>query len=84
MRRWCYILLMISSLLHVRNAHCQEVRDSVRIYFRQGSSALDFSIGNNEAELNRIADRLSVYQADSTYRLKNITVIGGASPESSI
>lgn len=84
MRRLCYILLMISSLLHARNAHCQEVRDSVRIYFRQGSSALDFSIGNNEAELNRIADRLSVYQADSTYRLKNITVIGGASPESSI
>ena len=84
MRGLSYILLMISCLFFAKTAQCQVVRDSVRIYFLQGSSMLDFSIGNNQAELTRIADRMSTYQADSIYQLKNITVIGGASPESGI
>ena len=64
-RKLCYMLLIISCLLFTKTAHCQEVRDSVKIYFRQGSSVLDLSIGNNQSELNRIAGRLSACYADS-------------------
>ena len=84
MRRFCYILLILSCFLYSKAAYSQEVRDSVRIYFRQGFSILDSSIGDNQAELNRIADSLATSYADSVYQLKNIVVIGGASPEGSI
>ncbi len=84
MKRLCYILLLISWPLWAESAYCQEVRDSVRIHFRQGYSVLDLSIGDNQAELNRLADRLATCYADSIYQLNNIVVIGGASPEGSI
>lgn len=78
------MLLILLGLLYPRTAYSQEVRDSVKIYFRQGSSALDMSIGNNQAELNRIADKMATSYADSIYQLKRIVVIGGASPEGDV
>lgn len=83
-RKLCYMLLIISCLLFTKTAHCQEVRDSVKIYFRQGSSVLDLSIGNNQSELNRIAEKLSACYADSLCQFDNILVVGGASPEGGI
>lgn len=79
-----YILLIAIGLCTYNIAFGQDVQDSVRIYFRQGYSNLDISIGNNRAVLNRIADSLATSYADSVYQLKNITVIGGASPEGSV
>ena len=84
MRRLCYILLMISCLLFAKTAHCQEVRDSVKIYFRQGHSTIDTSINKNRIALNRIADSLTTNYSDSLYRLSKVTIIGSASPEGSI
>ena len=83
-RKLCYMLLIISCLLFTKTTHCQEVRDSVKIYFRQGSSVLDLSIGNNQSELNRIAERLSACYADSLCQFDNVLVVGGASPEGGI
>ena len=60
------------------------MRDSVKIYFRQGYSTLDKSLHGNFAALQRIADSLSVNYADSIYILQKIQVVGGASPEGSI
>lgn len=60
------------------------MRDSVKIYFRQGYSILDLSIRDNRQVLERIADSLSIGYADSVYTLKKVMVVGGASPEGTI
>ena len=62
----------------------REVRDSVKIYFRQGYSVLDMSIRDNAEVLGRIADSLRWSYTDSLYTLKSVEVVGGASPEGTI
>ena len=83
-RRLIALIITFSTLCGF--AYGQEVKDSVKIYFRQGSATLDTSIGNNKAALRRIADSLAVSYTDSLYRyfLQEVTVIGGASPEGSL
>lgn len=71
-------------LLYGGYAQAQELRDSVKIYFRQGYSVLDLSRRNNKQSLDRIADSLKTSYADSVYQLRRIMVVGGASPEGSI
>ena len=72
------------SLLVCSIGHAQEIKDSVKIHFRQGYSVLDLSLRDNRASLERIADSLRMGQTDSVYRLRKILVVGGASPEGSI
>ena len=62
----------------------EEIRDSVKIYFRQDYSTLDMSIRDNRAVLDSITDKLSSDYADSVYRIEKILVVGGASPEGTI
>lgn len=62
----------------------QNGRDSVRIFFRQGRSYLDLSIGGNQASLERISDTLRVRQADPECRVRKVAVVGGASPEGGV
>ena len=71
------MLLFMSVLPVSQHVQAQEVRDSVRIYFRQGRSELDMSVRNNRAALGRIADSLSTSYADSVYILRKILVEGG-------
>ena len=79
------IVAAILSVLSVSNlSEAREVRDSVKIYFRQGYSVLDLSIRDNRKALERIADSLSIGYADSVYTLKKVMVVGGASPEGTI
>jgi len=61
-----------------------DVRDSVKIYFRQGKIDLDLSLHSNRSALERIADSLHTSYADSVYRLEKILVVGAASPEGSV
>lgn len=80
-----FISLIISTSFSCGFVQAQEVKDSVRIYFRQGKSALDSTLLNNKESLDRIADSLSYnLVADSVYQLKKVVVTGGASPEGSI
>lgn len=60
------------------------VRDSVRIYFRQGKIDLVPELRDNRKALDRIAGRLKNTYTDSIYRLQRIEVVGGASPEGSV
>ncbi len=62
----------------------REVRDSVKIYFRQGKVDFVPSLKNNRMAVDRIADSLRITYADSIYRLQKILIVGGASPEGSI
>lgn len=58
-----------------------DVKDSVKIFFRQGKINLDPTLSGNQWALNRIADTLRSNYADSTYQLRKILVVGAASPE---
>ena len=77
-------ILLVFLILYGGYVSAQEVRDSVKIYFRQGYSVLEPSRRNNKEALDRIADSLRTSYADSVYQLKRIQVVGGASPEGSI
>ena len=55
-----------------------EERDSVKIYFRQGSYDLDHSLRENRVALRKILDRL---EKGESYRVQRVLIIGGASPE---
>ena len=79
-----FLLLSAVALSVCSNGKAQEIRDSVKIHFRQDYSTLDMDIGDNRAVLGRITDKLSSGYADSVYRLKKIEVVGGASPEGTI
>ncbi len=61
-----------------------EVRDSVKIYFRQGKINLDLELNGNRQALDKITDSLRANYSDSIYRLERILVVGGASPEGSV
>ncbi len=88
MWRITYIIRYIASFFAVFAAchelFAQEVSDSVKIYFRQGYSRLELNQQRNGEALARISDSIKARYADSTYILKHIGVIGGASPEGSI
>lgn len=58
--------------------------DSVMIKFRQSKWNLDPALGSNGAALDRIDRRLTTVLDDSVYRVRHVTVSGGASPEGSV
>jgi len=68
--------------MSAQTAH--EVRDSVKIYFRQGKIDLVPSLNSNQSALDRITDSLRTNYADTVYQLQKILVVGGASPEGSV
>lgn len=58
--------------------------DSVMIHFRQSKWNLDTGLGDNAASLDSIDRRLTTVLNDSVYRLRHVSVFGGASPEGSV
>ena len=75
-------LVFYGGCLSAQTVH--EVRDSVKIYFKQGKIDLVPELRDNQRALDRIADSLRTSYADSVYRLEKILVVGGASPEGSV
>ncbi len=75
-------LMFCGSNLSAQVVH--EVKDSVKIYFRQGKIDLVPSLRGNDSALGRIADSLRTNYADSVYQLRKVLVVGGASPEGSV
>lgn len=80
----CLLIFGIFDILASPFITGQNIADSVRIHFKQGRSNLDLSISNNRKALERITDSLKIKDSDSIYRLRKISVVGGASPEGSI
>ena len=82
MRTVVCILLVLAGFGSVSS---QELSDSVKIHFRQGSAQLDMSQGNNRQVLEEIREKLQLNRDDSVYyRLQKVLVVGGASPEGSV
>ena len=78
------VILFFTCLLLCDFAFGQTERDSVKIYFRQGNSVVDLSYANNKTALDRVVNNLISKTSTRSYNLKNITIIGGTSPEGSI
>ncbi|MBP3331759.1 MAG: DUF3575 domain-containing protein [Tidjanibacter sp.] len=76
-------LLFIICLLSFNLTFGQNSGDSLKIHFLQGSSRIDVS----KSEIKQLPSRLDSirksYDAPN-YKLRNITIIGGASPEGGI
>lgn len=61
-----------------------DVKDSVKIFFKQGKIDLDPILNDNQSALNRIAETMRNCYADSIYQLRKILVVGVASPEGTL
>ena len=75
---------LLCLFLYGWTAGAQEVKDSVRVHFRQGVSTFSPTQYNNQNALDSILSRMWRYTNDSSLRLHHISIIGGASPEGSI
>lgn len=62
-----------------------EITDSATFHFPQSHSNMNLGLPGNREELEKIEYFMNQYNSsDSLYRLKSMTVIGGASPEGSV
>ena len=84
MSRYMKHIWTICLFLYGWTAGAQEVRDSVRVHFRQGYSTFSPAQYNNQSTLDSMLSRMWQYTSDSSLRLSHISIIGGASPEGSI
>lgn len=83
MRKWVLIALLVCcGTMSAQSV--DEIRDSVKIYFRQSKIDLVPSLRGNQAALDRISNSLQTDYMDSVYRLRKVMVVGGASPEGSV
>ena len=84
MSRYMKHIWTICLFLYGWTAGAQEVRDSVRVHFRQGYSTFSPAQYNNQSTLDSMLSRMWQYTNDSSLRLHHVSIIGGASPEGSI
>lgn len=83
-RRAFLILFLFSYCSHVW-AQTDGQTDSigVKVYFRQGYSALDAAYRDNGLRLGAFAERVRAMQHDTTCRMQSIRIVSGSSPEGS-
>ena len=77
-------LLCILSVFHFASwANDVQLADTltVEIYYRQGSSQLDFTCQHNQRQLDSLSVFLHRIFSDSTFRPEHIYIVSGASPE---
>lgn len=79
------MLIVMTASLSFCNAKAEETGDSATVLFRQSQWKIDTALGNNSRELERLTRFLNRCNSeDSLYSLRNVRVVGGASPEGSI
>ena len=84
MKKFLFVLFLSALVPFVANAQVdREVVKSVKIYFRQGSSAIDESYMGNGEVLRAFAAEVEKYYSDSTARFRQIRVLSSVSPEGS-
>ena len=74
------LLLFFLLFLGITSVFAQELQDSVSIYFHQGKTNIDLHFRQNGQVLNHIRTN----RPDSSFVIRKILIIGGASPEGSI
>ena len=82
MKKFLFVLFLSALVPFVANAQVdREVVKSVKIYFRQGSSAIDESYMGNKATLSEFAAEVKKYYGDSTAQFRQIRIVSSVSPE---
>lgn len=82
-KAWHILLILLSA--SAVGLRAQEVHtDSVEIHFRVSKWNLDPALAGNDTVLSAIDQRLGTITGDSTYTLRHVSIIGGASPEGSV
>lgn len=75
-------LLMTMLLFGWANTSAQEeVRDTIRVYFRQNVSILDTLYVMESESLPAFVERIKPLFNDTLFTLKNVHVVGSSSPE---
>lgn len=82
LKRWFITVCVFVSAICL--AFSQDKSDSVQVHFRQNYTTLQLKFNSNSESLEAMVDSLEMHLADSTLRLKDIHVVGAASPEGSI
>ncbi|MDO4759157.1 MAG: hypothetical protein Q4A18_07845, partial [Rikenellaceae bacterium] len=59
----------------------QEMRDSVKLFFRQGMSSLDAGYMGNEETLRAFSNKVNAYMRDTAAHFRRIRIVASASPE---
>lgn len=53
----------------------------VEVYYRRGYSTMDSSLRDNRARLESFSERLRALQQDTAYRIRQVRIVSGTSPE---
>jgi hypothetical protein len=86
MKKTLFLLLLITVIPMLSSAQIQidnEVRKSLKVYFRQGSADLDDDYMGNRVVLSDFARDVKQYYQDSTAKFRRLRVVASASPEGS-
>lgn len=75
------VILLFSAIFSGIAARAASQSDSTVIYFHQGKWTVDNDYEHNRARLDSLVD---IMDADSTRRIEQVRVVGGASPEGSV
>jgi hypothetical protein len=82
MKKLLLVLCLSALLPFVASAQIdREVKKSVKVYFRQGSSSIDESYMGNKATLSEFAAEVKKYYGDSTAQFRQIRIVSSVSPE---
>lgn len=73
--------LVVAIALGVVTVSAQLRTDSLELHFRQAHSEVDTTLADNGARINSMLQRLAT--SDSSFVVRNIRVVGAASPEGS-
>lgn len=82
MKKLLLVLCLSALLPFVASAQIdREVKKSVKVYFRQGSSSIDEGYMGNKATLSEFAAEVKKYYGDSTAQFRQIRIVSSVSPE---
>lgn len=93
MEKWFHSILFLfafGSLIPDSTVNAQEMtyaefKDSASVRFRQSHTELDPHFGDNAYELSTLQEKINQkLKADTTIMIRNVHVVGGASPEGSV
>lgn len=76
-------ILLIFMTLCVSPGYAQSMTDSLQIYFKQGSSALDLEFESNGDRIRRFIDHIENTRSNS-FAIVNVHYVAGASPEGTV
>ena len=76
-------LLLLSAGFSVAQEPLPRDTAAVKVYFQQGQATLDSTFRDNGSRLDSFSRRLASFRGDTTFQIRSVRVVSGASPEGS-